>query len=66
MSNATNRYESQLRIAAYKAITDLLAKNNLITKDEERKIIKRIDKMQDGLIRPNENPHTHDRDLTTV
>ena len=67
MSDATdNRYESQLRIAAYRAITDLLSKNDLITKEEERKIIRRINKMQDDLIRPASNPHTHDRDLSTM
>lgn len=67
MSDATdNRYESQLRIAAYRAITDLLSKNDLITKEEERKIVRCINKMQDDLIRPAANPHTHDRDLTTM
>jgi hypothetical protein len=67
VSNATdNRYESQLRIAAYKAITDLLSNNHLITKEEERKITSRINKMQDDLIGPVANPHTHDRDLTTM
>ena len=67
MSNATdNRYESQLRIVAYRAITDLLSKKHLITKEEERKIVSCIDKMQDDLIRPSVNPHTHDRDLTTM
>lgn len=67
VSDATdNRYESQLRIAAYKAITDLLSKRDLITKEEERKIRKSINKMQDDLIGPASNPHTHDRDLTTM
>lgn len=67
MSNATNnRYEAQLRIAAYRAITDLLAKNGLITKEEERLVRKRIFRMQDALIRPDQNPHTHDRDLSTM
>ena len=67
MSNANNnRYESQLRIAAYQAITDLLAKNRLITRQEECSIKKRINKMQDDLIRPDKNPHTHDRDLSTM
>ena len=67
VSDATNnRYEPQLRIAAYCAITDLLSKKHLITKEEERKIISRINKMQDDLIRPATNPHTHDRDLTTM
>ena len=67
VSNATNnRYEAQLRIAAYRAITDLLAKNSLITKEEERQVRKRIARMQDALIRPNQNPHTHDRNLTTT
>lgn len=67
MSNATdNRYESQLRIVAYRAITDLLSKKHLITKEEERKIVSCIDKMQDDLIQPSINPHTHDRDLTTM
>ena len=67
MSDATaNRYESQLRIAAYRAITDLLSKNDLITKEEERKIVRCINKMQDDLIGPASNPHTHDRDLTTM
>ena len=67
MSDATdNRYESQLRIAAYKAITDLLSKRDLLTKEEERKIRRRISKMQDDLIGPSANPHTHDRDLTTM
>ena len=67
MINATdNRYESQLRIAAYRAITDLLSKKHLITNEEERKIVSCIDKMQDDLIRPSVNPHTHDRDLTTM
>ena len=61
-----NRYKSQLRIAAYRAITDLLSKKDLITKEEERKIIRRINKMLDDLIRPAANPHTHDRDLTTM
>ncbi len=67
VSNATdNRYEAQLRIAAYRAITNLLAKNSLITKEEERQVRKRITKMQDDLIRPDQNPHTHDRDLSTM
>ena len=67
MSDATdNRYESQLRIAAYKAITDLLSKRDLLTKEEERKIRRRINKMQDDLIGPSANPHPHDRDLTTM
>ncbi len=67
MGNATNNhYEAQLRIAVYRAVTDLLAKNSLITKEEERLVRKRIAKMQDTLIRPNHNPHTHDRDLSTM
>lgn len=67
MSNATNnRYEAQLRITAYRVITDLLAKNSLITKEEERLIRKRIVKIQDALIRPDQNPHTHDRNLSTM
>lgn len=65
MSNATNRYETQLRIAAYRAITDLLANNSLIDKVEERKIRKYISKMQDDLISP-ENHQKHDRDLSTI
>ena len=67
VSDATNnRYEPQLRIAAYCAITDLLSKKDLITKEEERKIRRRINKMQDDLIGPAANPHTPDRDLTTM
>ena len=67
VSDATNnRYEPQLRIAAYCAITDLLSKKDLSTKEEERKIRRRINKMQDDLIGPAANPHTHDRDLTTM
>ena len=61
-----NHYESQLRIVTYRAITDLLSKNKLITKEEEQKIRKRISKMQGGLIRPSKNPHTHDRDLASM
>ena len=62
-----NRYETELRIAAYTTITDLLAEKALIRKDEERKIRKRISLLKDSLIRPNdENPHTHDRDLSAL
>ena len=67
MSNTNNnRYESQLRIASYQAITDLLVKKDLIKKEEERKIRKHIVKMQNSLIRPIANPHTHDRDLSAM
>ena len=62
-----NRYETELRIAAYTAITDLLVKNALIKKNEERIIRRRISLLKDSLIRPNDgNPHTHDRDLSTL
>ena len=67
MSNTNNnRYESQLRIASYQAITDLLVKKDLIKKEEERKIRKHIVKMQNSLIGPIANPHTHDRDLSAM
>ena len=67
MSNTNDtRFDAQLRISAYQAITDLLAENKLITKQDERRIRKRISKMQDALIRPDKNPHTHDRDLSTL
>ena len=61
-----SRYESQLKIAAYKAITDLLSRQNLILSDEEKRIRKHIIKMQDALIGPSKKPHTHDRDLSTM
>ncbi len=60
------RFDVQLRISAYQAITDLLAENGLITKQDERRIRKRIAKMQDAIIRPEQNPHTHDRNLSTM
>ncbi len=63
---ANNHFDAQLRIAAYRTITDLLLKENLITRQDEKCIRKRISKMQDILIRPEEKPHTHDRDLSTL
>ena len=66
VSDINNRFDKELRIAAYRAITDLLAKNGLVNKDEESIIRKRIFKMQDALLRPDKKPHTHDRDLSTL
>ncbi len=67
MRNANDtRFDAQLRISAYQAITDLLVENGLITKQDEKRIRKRISKMQDALLRPDQNPHTHDRNLSTM
>lgn len=65
MINANRRYDTNLRIASYRAITDLLAKRRLTTKEEDRKIRKCIERMQDDLIRADE-ACAHDRDLSTM
>ena len=68
MSSATNnRYDTQLRIIAYRALTDLLAEKKLLTKEEEQRIRKHIVKMQDNNICPDDTKIcVHDRNLTTM
>ena len=61
------RFDIQLRIASYRAITDLLVANGLITKQDEKRIRKHLSKMGNSLIRPESTVSTeHDREVTTI
>ena len=61
------RFDIQLRIASYRAITDLLVANGLITKQDEKRIRKHLSKMGDSLIRPKSTDSLeHDREVTAI
>lgn len=68
VSKASNLYfDTQLRVASYRAITRLLAKEGLISNDEEQRISKHLTKMKDKLIRANRIdrlPHNRDIAIT--
>lgn len=58
------RFDNQLRITAFKAITEQLIQHNLITKDEATKIKAEISRMEDSLIPPERSEKVeHSRDL---
>ena len=59
------RFNAQLRIASYSAITEQLVKNGLINNGEERTIRRHLSKMLDDLIHADlESLKKHTRDLS--
>ena len=54
-----NSFETHIRLAAYRSITDLLVSQNLITHDEAALIRKRISQMEETLVSPEEAESSH-------
>lgn len=63
---SVTRFETQLRIACYRSITEQLIQQNLVSKEDVARIMKKIKAMERSLImpKPEEKHAVHERELT--
>ena len=61
----SEQFEPRLKIACFRAITDQLRDNHLVTDEEYRRIMKHLDKQETDLI-AGKPAGTHPRKLTEV
>ena len=59
-------FEARVKIACFRTITNQLFERNLITQEELKKINKRLEKMEAGLIMAKPRKTAPHRKLTTL